>query len=119
MKLYFLSIGSNLRPSKNIPIALRKLKAHFHVKKISSVHVTKPVGPPGQKKFWNLALSFESGLKPATIRKRLREIESEMGRKRDPENKYAARIIDLDLLPQPGYKKLSFIMAPLVEIQEP
>ena len=112
----FLSIGSNVQPQKNIPACLEILKKKFSVKKISSIYETEPVGPAGNRKFWNLAVGLETGLDLKMLAATLRQIEETLGRKHDPADKFAARTIDLDILPQPGYQNQAFIMIPLAEI---
>ena len=114
--LYFLSIGSNLEPAKHIPACIAALKNEFTVKKISSVYETQPVGPTGPDLFWNLAAEIETPLEIEDTVKKLRKLEAELGRKRNPGNKFLPRTIDLDLLPQKDYQKQAFIMIPLAEI---
>jgi 2-amino-4-hydroxy-6-hydroxymethyldihydropteridine diphosphokinase len=116
MSTFFLSLGSNIRPEKNIPVCLERLKKKFHVKQISSIYETKPVGAAKGGNFWNLAAAIETDLDQETLSRELRQIENALGRKRDPRDKYAPRTIDIDLLPQPGYQKQAFIMIPLAEI---
>jgi 2-amino-4-hydroxy-6-hydroxymethyldihydropteridine diphosphokinase len=112
---YFLSLGSNIQPEKNIPEALHLLRKELGVQKFSSVYETDPVGPAGNQKFWNLAAEIEFPANKQELIKRLREIESSLGRKRE-ENKFAPRPIDIDVLPQPDYTQQAFIMIPLAEI---
>ncbi|MBI3314042.1 MAG: 2-amino-4-hydroxy-6-hydroxymethyldihydropteridine diphosphokinase [Candidatus Omnitrophica bacterium] len=114
--IFFLSLGSNIEPEKNIPRSLELLKKQLQVEKISSVYETEPVGPAGDKKFWNLALSIRSDDDRKTFGSNLRKLEEALGRKRDPVNKFLPRTIDIDLLPQPDYQNQAFIMIPLAEI---
>jgi len=111
----YLNIGSNLEPEKNIPACLEILKKKFQVKKISSIYETDAVGMQGAK-FWNLAVAIEIQYDIKNLIEVLHRIEDEMGRKRDPGNKFSPRTIDLDIVPQPGYQKQAFIMVPLAEI---
>ena len=115
-KTFFISAGSNVEPQKNVPACLEILKKKFRVKAVSSIYETEPVSMTSDSKFWNLALAIESDLNPAELKKELRAIETSLGRVRDPKNKFAPRTIDLDLLPQPDYQKLSFVIVPLAEI---
>ncbi|MDD5218183.1 MAG: 2-amino-4-hydroxy-6-hydroxymethyldihydropteridine diphosphokinase [Candidatus Omnitrophica bacterium] len=116
MTRFFLSLGSNINPQINIPAAMQVLRESFTVRKISSVYETQPVGPAGKDNFWNLAVEIETTIDRTSLVKRLRDIETQLGRKRNPADKYAPRTIDIDLLPQPGYQKQAFIMLPLAEI---
>lgn len=113
---YFISIGSNIEPEKNIPRCLKLLKEIFTVKRVSSIYQTDPVGPAGDKKFWNLALEIGTNADRKATDRQLKEIETKLGRSRSQGNKFAPRTIDIDLLPQPDYQKQGFIMIPLAEI---
>ena len=112
---FFLSVGSNVQPGKNIPASLAELRKHFKVRKISAVYETDPVGPAGDQKFWNLAVEIETALDRDGLRRQLAGIEARLGRIRSG-NKFAPRTLDLDILPAPGYQEQAFIMIPLAEI---
>ena len=127
----FLSTGSNIRPSKNIPACLKKLKAVFKVKKISPVYETSPLtlpSPPlgerikvrGNKNFWNLAVQIETPLSRPRLRRQLRCVEAELGRKRNM-NRFAPRPIDIDLVGfgkgwRHGAERFAFVLFPLAKI---
>ena len=116
----YLSIGSNIRPSKNIPACLKKLKENFRVRRTSSIYETSPVGPVGKKKFWNLAVQIETSFSKPEFLRRLRAIEKALGRRRTT-NRFAPRPIDIDLIlfrnwRRPGFEKLAFVLIPLAEI---
>jgi 2-amino-4-hydroxy-6-hydroxymethyldihydropteridine diphosphokinase len=115
MSRFYLSIGSNIHPESNIPASIRLLRETFDVKKISSVYETDPIGPAGDKKFWNLAAEIESSLTREELVSQIRRLEEKLGRKREA-NKFAPRSIDMDLLPQSGYQEQGFIIIPLAEI---
>mgnify|MGYP001561448886 CR=1 FL=1 len=116
LRSVFLSIGSNLSPQKNIPACIQLLKEKFDGATFSSVYETKPVGPAGNKNFWNLAAEIKTDLSAAALSTELRKVEAALGRQRNQTDKFAPRTIDLDILPQPGYQKMGFIMIPLAEI---
>lgn len=115
MSRVYLSLGSNIEPEKNIPAAIDLLIAKLKVTGVSSVYETDPVGPAGNKKFWDLAAAVETSLPLNELIQVLREIEADLGRKREAD-KFAPRTLDIDVLPQPGYQKLAFIVVPLAEI---
>lgn len=117
MSEVFLSLGSNVDPAKNIPACISALKIKFDVKAVSSIYETDPVGPAGKNPFWNLAVVIETALDRNKLRESLAEIESTLGRKRDPQNKFAPRTIDIDTLPQNQDHEQGFIMVPLAEIR--
>lgn len=119
---YFLSLGSNIEPEKNISAAIKLLKKDFNLQKISSVYETDPVGPCREdkqmaeaQKFWNAAAEIEVPWTRTELIERLRILETSLGRKREA-NKFAARPIDIDVLPQNDYTTQAFIMIPLAEI---
>ncbi len=116
MSSVFLSLGSNIEPENNIPACLRLMKEKLQVLKISPVYETDPVGPAGPQKFWNLAVEIESDFGKKALTEKLREIEAALGRSRNPDDKFAARTIDIDILPQPDYQNQAFIMIPLAGI---
>lgn len=115
MSRVYLSLGSNVDPAKNIPAAIELLKKKFPSAVFSSVYETDPVGPAGDRKFWNLAAGIETSLSSTELTKILREIEASQGRRREAD-KFAPRTLDIDVLPQDGYQKLAFIIIPLSEI---
>ncbi len=116
MNRFFISIGSNLEPEKNIPACLTLLKKEFEGIKRSSVYETDPVGPAGDKKFWNLVVQIQTPLDKKSLVEKMREIEKQLGRKREAANRFAARTIDLDLLPTPDYADQGFVIIPLAEM---
>lgn len=113
---FFLSAGSNIEPKKYIPLSIKTLKEKFSVIKVSSVYETDPVGAAGDRKFWNYAAEIEFAGNRSCLTAEIREIEESLGRRRDPQNKFAPRCIDIDILPQSDYQKQAFIMVPLAEI---
>ena len=116
MSVYYLSIGSNIEPEKYIPACLKKLSAVWPQARFSTVYETDPVGPAGRSKFWNLAARIQSYETESQMRTALREIEAGLGRVRIPNERFAPRTIDIDILPQAGYQTQAFIMIPLAEI---
>lgn len=116
MRSVYLSIGSNINPAEYIPLCIEELKNNFKVKHISSTYETPPVGPAGDDNFWNFAAEIVTDLETAQLQDKLRSIEKKLGRKRSSNNKFLARTMDIDILPQPGFQEMSFIMIPLAEI---
>lgn len=112
----FLSLGSNIHPRKSIVDAVQQLKKSFTVKQISPVYETAPHGPAGDQPFFNLIVSIETLLSGAELQTKLREIESALGRIRNPTNKFAPRTMDIDIIPQPCFQSQPFIMIPLADI---
>jgi 2-amino-4-hydroxy-6-hydroxymethyldihydropteridine diphosphokinase len=132
MKLYpiFILLGSNLGNRKaNLEKAALGIENRVGlIKKRSSLYETKPWGKSNQPDFLNQVVLLESNLPIESVLDRVLEIEQDLGRKRD--EKWGARLIDIDLLyaedriidsdklslPHPGIPDRRFVLQPLVEI---
>ena len=130
MAVVYLGLGSNIGDRfLYIQTALKFLeKNNIHVRKLSTVIETNPVGGPQQNKFLNAALQAETTLLPKELLNRLKIIESSLGRTR--EVRYGPRTIDIDILlynkltlnepdlkiPHPLIFKRDFVLKPLNEI---
>lgn len=96
----FIGLGSNLGDRRaNILDALdrtRKLPATRVVKE-SSLYESEP---HGDAKTWfvNGVIEIDTGFSPENLLKKLKGIESAMGRKRVKGKRWGSRIIDLDIL---------------------
>jgi len=98
----------------------------------SKVYLTEPQGLKMQPWFYNqtVKLLVEPVIGPLDLMRELREIEERMGRKRNGEERFGPRVIDLDLLlfgdvvlntpeltlPHPRMKERAFVLIPLREI---
>ncbi|MCI2414178.1 MAG: 2-amino-4-hydroxy-6-hydroxymethyldihydropteridine diphosphokinase [Candidatus Aramenus sp.] len=101
---------------------------------MSTVYLTKPLSPfTNQLDFYNCVAETSVSLDPYNIKFNiLRDVEEELGRVRDPNNKFAPRTIDLDLIvygnlvinskdlviPDPEIEKRPFLALPLYELNE-
>lgn len=126
----FISLGSNLGDrAENLKKALHAIELDVGtIVKRSSQYETKPWGNSNQPDFFNQVILVHSAKSPEDCLFALSAIEQQMGRKR--EEKWGARIIDLDLLyandliiqakkltlPHPGIALRRFVLVPLVEI---
>jgi 2-amino-4-hydroxy-6-hydroxymethyldihydropteridine diphosphokinase len=96
----FIGLGSNLGDRRaNIAEALdrvRKLPGTRIVKE-SSLYESEP---HGDAKTWfvNGVVEIETDLSPENLLKKLKSIESAMGRKRVKGKRWGSRVIDLDIL---------------------
>jgi 2-amino-4-hydroxy-6-hydroxymethyldihydropteridine diphosphokinase len=98
MSRAFISIGSNIDPEKNVKQALCQLKKQVSIQAISTVYLTKPVGPTFQPPFYNCVVEIATQLPPHELKHTiLRQIEDVLRRKRT-DDKFAPRTIDLDLI---------------------
>lgn len=125
-----LSAGSNLGDRlTNLRRALAGLAAEgLHIRKVSSVYHTEPLGYREQPWFLNIAVELETSLSPRSLLQACRIVEEAGGRTRTfPEG---PRTIDLDILlygdaivdepdlqiPHPRMAKRRFVLQPLAEI---
>lgn len=93
----FLALGSNINPVENLRACLKLLQEHFDIWNLSPVYETPPVGFTEQAAFLNAAVQISTELDPASVKAILQNIENQLGRVRDPNNKNAPRTIDLDI----------------------
>ncbi|MFA7706484.1 MAG: 2-amino-4-hydroxy-6-hydroxymethyldihydropteridine diphosphokinase, partial [Candidatus Omnitrophota bacterium] len=125
-------IGTNLgKRRENIRLAINKVNAlkNTRVLKNSQARESLAVGgPAGQGKFLNAVLKIDTQLSALMLLKKLKEIESLMGRKKTV--RFGPRVIDLDILlyadkvinsrqltiPHPRMFGRDFVIKPLMEI---
>ena len=95
----YLSLGSNIEPETHLPSAVRKLAAYGRVAAVSRVWETAPVGFSDQPNYLNAAVLLETTLSAREIcLEAIPQIERDLHRIRNPENKNAPRTIDVDLV---------------------
>lgn len=125
----FISIGSNIDPERNLPRCVDRLGIIGEVVAVSRVYQNPAVGSTTQPDFLNAAVMIETTMVPSDIKRRLYDIETELGRVRTGDA-HAARTIDLDLcllgdqverstelaLPHPDIEKYVFVVMPLAEL---
>ncbi len=128
----YIGIGSNLsEPVEQVKSAITELQhiAHSNVTSISSLYLSKPMGPQDQDDYINAVLALETSLTPLELLNALQLIENNAGRVRK-ENRWGARILDLDIIlygnevinnerlivPHYGMKDREFVLLPLAEI---
>jgi 2-amino-4-hydroxy-6-hydroxymethyldihydropteridine diphosphokinase len=127
----YLSLGTNLgNKIENLQFAIDEInKSLGHVRKISSVYRTKSWGFEGED-FYNICLEVSTSLSPEKIIKAVLEIEGQLGRLRNSQQRYNNRIIDIDILlfdddiifyndlkvPHPEMLYRRFVLEPLSEI---
>ncbi len=132
MVICYLGVGSNLgERRKNIKLAIKSVGALRDTKVIrkSGLSNTSPCGgPKSQPDYLNAALKIQTGLSPAILLKKLKNIESKIGR--TPGVRFGPRLIDLDILlygdkiirsrdlivPHPRMFSRDFVIKPLLEV---
>ncbi|MDD5128703.1 MAG: 2-amino-4-hydroxy-6-hydroxymethyldihydropteridine diphosphokinase [Candidatus Omnitrophica bacterium] len=132
MAVCYIGVGTNLGKRKeNIRLAINKVNALKNtrvLRKSKAMESLAVGGPAGQGKFLNVALKIDTQLPALILLKRLKEIESQMGRKKTV--RFGPRVIDLDILlyadkvisnrklsiPHPRMFDRDFVTKPLMEI---
>ena len=128
----FLSLGGNVGDVQaNFADALEALEARkVHVVKESALYKTEPIGITDQDWFFNQVVEVETELSPLELLYACLATEEEIGRIRNPDEKWGPRPIDVDLLfyhdqvintteltvPHPELVDRRFILVPLSEI---
>ena len=130
----YLALGSNLQePLHQLREAIVKIKSLDDVSfvAVSSIYLTKPMGPKEQPDFYNVVLELETVLSAKALHAVLSEIEASQGRVREEDSVWGqARTIDIDILlygdeeiisdsltiPHVGLVNRDFFIVPLVEI---
>jgi 2-amino-4-hydroxy-6-hydroxymethyldihydropteridine diphosphokinase len=130
-RLTYLSLGSNQgRKLKNLQKAIYEIAESIGaIHKISSVYKTDSWGFKGDD-FYNICIAVSTYLPPEELLKNILNIETKLGRKREQNNKYTNRKIDIDILlfddeivfskniiiPHPRMLERKFVLVPLAEI---
>ena len=131
----YVALGSNLGDRAALLKAAEEAIARLPGVKVlrrSSVHHSPAMLAPGdgtaQPDYLNSVLELSSELSPPELLAALKQIERQLGR--EPGGRWAARLIDLDLLlygdvvldqpgielPHPGMADRRFVLAPLAEL---
>ena len=129
--LTYLSLGSNQgRKLNNLQGAIYEIaKSIGAIHKISSVYKTDSWGFKGDV-FYNICIAVSTYLPPEELLRNILNIETKLGRKREQNNKYTNRKIDIDILlfddeivfskniiiPHPRMLERKFVLVPLAEI---
>jgi 2-amino-4-hydroxy-6-hydroxymethyldihydropteridine diphosphokinase len=96
-KSIIILMGSNIRPERHLPLALKMICQKLRVARVSRVYESPPVGLEGEN-FLNAAVEVHTPRPPREIKEQiLLTIEAELGRVRT-ENRFIPRTIDLDIV---------------------
>ena len=130
-RLTYLSLGSNQgRKLNNLQEAIYEIAESIGaIHKISSVYKSDSWGFKGND-FYNICIAVSTYLPPEELLKNILNIETKLGRKREQNNKYTNRKIDIDILlfddeivfskniiiPHPRMLDRKFVLVPLAEI---
>jgi 2-amino-4-hydroxy-6-hydroxymethyldihydropteridine diphosphokinase len=98
LNVVYISLGSNIQAEHYLTAAVQLLAQSGTLKAMSSVYRTPPQGDEAQPDFYNMALKLVTPYRIGEYKSKiLEQIETDLGRVRDPGNKNAARTIDLDI----------------------
>ncbi len=129
MSTAFLALGTNLGDRiANLRAALDALAPDVRVVARSHVYETPAWGYEDQPAFLNMVLRAETKLPPTELLSRLKQLETELGRK--PSFRWGPRIIDIDILfyddqvldapdlaiPHPRLHERAFVLVPLADV---
>ncbi len=131
-QLAYIGLGSNLsNPREQITQAIAAIKKipGSEVTKVSSLYLSKPMGPQDQDDYINAVLALSTNLSALVLLDALQAIENNAGRVRK-NNRWGARVLDCDILlfgnqtilnsrltiPHYGLKHREFVLLPLAEI---
>ena len=127
----FVTLGSNIEPRANLERAVSRLRRELDLEAVSGIWQSEPHGAPGTPRFLNAAVRLRTSLTPAALRRLLRRIEADLGRRRDG-GRNAPRTIDLDIalfgslvvddaaaglrIPDPEILERAYLALPLAEV---
>lgn len=128
----YIGLGSNLsEPIKQVNNAIKAIEKieQSQVINVSSLYLSKPMGPQDQDDYINAVLALQTSLSATELLDSLQTIENDAGRIRK-KNRWSARILDLDIIlfgdqiinserltiPHYGMTEREFVLLPLAEI---
>jgi dihydropteroate synthase/2-amino-4-hydroxy-6-hydroxymethyldihydropteridine diphosphokinase len=129
MALVTLALGSNLgNRAENLRQARQALASDFQIQVCSRVYQTEPAYLADQPRYYNQVCQAITALPPLDTLRRLKAIETRLGRV--PSVRFGPRLIDLDLLfydddllespelilPHPRIEERPFVLVPLAEV---
>ncbi len=130
----YIGLGSNLSDPRvqvtNAAAEIAKI-AESKLVALSSLYLSKPMGPQDQDDYINAVIAIETDLSALALLDALQAIENSAGRVRK-DNRWGARILDCDILlfgnetidnerltiPHYGMKLREFVLLPLAEIAQ-
>ena len=135
MSRVFLSLGSNLGDRlSNIQQAVSMLgmSEKINIVKTSSFYETEPWGNKNQQWFVNAAIAIDTDFSAYELLKFCQNIELQLGRVRNENEKWQQRAIDIDILmydnqilsqdktliiPHPYMHLRAFVLVPMLEVK--
>lgn len=100
-RYYYLALGSNLNPARNIACGLSMLQAKFARLLVWPVVETPPTAMQTNNQFYNTLVIIRCSLAPEALKTLCNQIEITLGRDRsDPLSSQKDRPLDIDILAQ-------------------
>ncbi len=135
MAIVYLSLGSNLGDRVGfVQQATSLLSAHpeINIVATSSFYESEPWGMESDNWFVNAVVQISTTLSPEDLLTECQRIEQQLGRKRNDDNSYQDRTIDIDIIfydklilnnerltiPHKHFHKRVFMLVPMLEIAE-
>jgi len=119
---FYLSLGSNVQPERNLTEAIRRLRVYGELRAISSVWESHAVGSDGPD-FLNVCVGFVAPLDGAHLKQNiLQSIETGLGRAKTA-NRNAPRTIDIDIMMEDNQPlnlerwNHAFVLMPMAELK--
>jgi 2-amino-4-hydroxy-6-hydroxymethyldihydropteridine diphosphokinase len=129
----FIALGSNLGDSITIveeAISALGNISHCKLRGRSSLYRSEALGEIPQDDYINAVARLETGLEPLALLLELQAIEQAYYRQRDPQQRWAPRTLDLDIvlfgdrniedshltIPHPEFANRIFVLEPMFEI---
>ena len=129
--MLILLLGTNLGDREHhLETARKHLSRKIgRIQKVSSIYETESWGNPDQPDYLNQIICMETKFEPGELLHLVLSVEKKMGRVRS-EEKYASRIIDIDILfyndliwstsqlviPHPKIYERRFVLQPMAEV---
>ena len=136
MAIVYLSLGSNLGDRVGyVQQATSLLSAHdcINIVATSSFYESEPWKMDSENWFVNAAVAIDTNFSPEELLKFCQNIEMQLGRVRNEQEKWQQRAIDIDILmydnqiislsekliiPHPYMHKRAFVLVPMLEIAD-
>lgn len=93
-----ISIGSNIEPEKHILEVQEAISSKWPGAQFADALKTEPIGSENSHYYVNTACKLQTSLTMEQLESECKHIESLLGRVRDPQNKFADRTMDLDII---------------------
>lgn len=131
MPTVYLGLGSNMHnpPAQlEAAVAALGLLPTTHIQRISPLYVSKAWGKTDQPDFLNMVVEIDTALAPASLLRKIKQIEADQGR--TPGERWGPRPVDIDILlydkqeintptlvvPHPRMWERAFVLRPLADL---